>query len=210
MDKGITALSGVGSARAKYFENLGIHTAGELLRHYPRGYEDIGNIIDIADMSVSRGMKITLFAAVCGRITEKRIGGGRLLTSVPICDDSGAAVITYFNNRFIKNSLHEGVKYYFYGKINENGMPTLYNPEVYRLLPENGSLLPIYPLTAGLSQSFMRKTVAQALKITDISEPLTQELLDQYSLCGIKDALCKIHAPQSDEDIFRARRAADF
>lgn len=210
MDKGITALSGVGSARAKHFEKLGIHTIEELLRHYPRGYEDIGNIIDIADMSVSRGMKVTLFATVCGRITEKRIGGGRLLTSVPICDDSGAAVLTYFNNRFIKNSLREGVKYYFYGKITENGMPTLYNPEVYRSLPENGSLLPIYPLTSGLSQSFVRKSVAQALKITDIGESLPQELLNKYSLCGIKDAICKIHTPQSDEDIFRARRRLIF
>ena len=137
----------------------GIHTVSELLRLYPRRYDDLGNIIDIADAGAHRGgEKVTMYAKVCGVITEKRLSGGRLLTIVPVCDDSGATSISYFNNKFIKSSLKNGERYLFYGKIAVSGTPVIYNPEHYRRLPENGRLLPVYPLTSGISQSFMRKT----------------------------------------------------
>lgn len=71
MDESIKSLSGVGDTRAKYFERLGIHTVSELLRLYPRRYDDLGNIIDIADAGAHRGEKVTMYAKVCG-VTPKK------------------------------------------------------------------------------------------------------------------------------------------
>lgn len=205
MDESIKSLPGVGDARAKYFEKLKIHTVSELLRLYPRRYDDLGNIIDIADAGSHRGEKVTMYAKVCGVITEKRLSGGRLLTIVPVSDESGATNLSYFNNKFIKNSLKPGGRYLFYGKIAQNGPPIIYNPEHYRHLPENGRLLPVYPLTSGISQSFMRKTVAKALSRTYFTETLPPEIISEYGLISLDNSIKKIHAPRNSSDIFDAK-----
>ncbi len=205
MDESIKSLPGVGDARAKYFEKLKIHTVSELLRLYPRRYDDIGNIIDIADAGSHRGEKVTMYAKVCGVITEKRLSGGRLLTIVPVSDESGATNLSYFNNKFIKNSLKPGGRYLFYGKIAQNGPPIIYNPEHYRHLPENGRLLPVYPLTSGISQSFMRKTVAKALSRTYFTETLPPEIISEHGLISLDNSIKKIHAPRNSSDIFDAK-----
>lgn len=205
MDESIKSLPGVGNARAKYFEKLKIHTVSELLRLYPRRYDDIGNIIDIADAGSHRGEKVTMYAKVCGVITEKRLSGGRLLTIVPVSDESGATNLSYFNNKFIKNSLKPGGRYLFYGKIAQNGPPIIYNPEHYRHLPENRRLLPVYPLTSGISQSFMRKTVAKALSRTYFTETLPPEIISEYGLISLDNSIKKIHAPRNSSDIFDAK-----
>ena len=205
MDERIKSLPGVGDARAKSFEKLKIHTVSELLRLYPRRYDDLGNIIDIADAGSHRGEKVTMYAKVCGVITEKRLSGGRLLTIVPVSDESGATNLSYFNNKFIKNSLKPGGRYLFYGKIAQNGPPIIYNPEHYRHLPENGRLLPVYPLTSGISQSFMRKTVAKALSRTYFTETLPPEIISEYGLISLDNSIKKIHAPRNSSDIFDAK-----
>lgn len=205
MDESIKSLPGVGDARAKYFEKLKIHTVSELLRLYPRRYDDLGNIIDIADAGSHRGEKVTMYAKVCGVITEKRLSGGRLLTIVPVSDESGATNLSYFNNKFIKNSLKPGGRYLFYGKIAQNGPPIIYNPEHYRHLPENRRLLPVYPLTSGISQSFMRKTVAKALSRTYFTETLPPEIISEYGLISLDNSIKKIHAPRNSSDIFDAK-----
>jgi ATP-dependent DNA helicase RecG len=205
MDESIKSLPGVGDARAKYFEKLKIHTVSELLRLYPRRYDDLGNIIDIADAGSHRGEKVTMYAKVCGVITEKRLSGGRLLTIVPVSDESGATNLSYFNNKFIKNSLKPGGRYLFYGKIAQNGPPIIYNPEHYRHLPENGRLLPVYPLTSGISQSFMRKTVAKALSRTYFTETLPPEIISEHGLISLDNSIKKIHAPRNSSDIFDAK-----
>jgi len=205
MDESIKSLPGVGDARAKYFEKLKIHTVSELLRLYPRRYDDLGNIIDIADAGSHRGEKVTMYAKVCGVITEKRLSGGRLLTIVPVSDESGATNLSYFNNKFIKNSLKPGGRYLFYGKIAQNGPPIIDNPEHYRHLPENRRLLPVYPLTSGISQSFMRKTVAKALSRTYFTETLPPEIISEYGLISLDNSIKKIHAPRNSSDIFDAK-----
>ena len=205
MDESIKSLPGVGDARAKNFEKLKIHPVSELLRLYPRRYDDLGNIIDIADAGSHRGEKVTMYAKVCGVITEKRLSGGRLLTIVPVSDESGATNLSYFNNKFIKNSLKPGGRYLFYGKIAQNGPPIIYNPEHYRHLPENRRLLPVYPLTSGISQSFMRKTVAKALSRTYFTETLPPEIISEYGLISLDNSIKKIHAPRNSSDIFDAK-----
>lgn len=205
MDESIKSLPGVGDARAKYFEKLKIRTVSELLRLYPRRYDDLSNIIDIADAGSHRGEKVTMYAKVCGVITEKRLSGGRLLTIVPVSDESGATNLSYFNNKFIKNGLKPDGRYLFYGKIAQSGPPIIYNPEHYRYLPENGRLLPVYPLTSGISQSFMRKTVAKALSRTYFAETLPPEIISEYGLISLDNSIKKIHAPQNASDIFAAK-----
>ena len=101
MNERITKLPGIGPARQQYFEKLGITTTEQLLRLYPRRYEDIGNIVEISDLSIYRNQKVTVYARVSSAAVQKRLNGGRTLTSVPVSDSSGAINLYFFNNRFI-------------------------------------------------------------------------------------------------------------
>ncbi len=207
----ITKLSGVGPARAAAFEKLNIGTAEELLRLYPHRYEDIGNIVEISSLAAYRGQKVTLRVTVCGAVSEKRLSGSRMLTNIPVGDDSGATVISYFNNRFIKSALSRAETLYFYGKVAESGRPTLYNPELFYKIDESARLLPVYPLVSGLSQKVVRKTVAEALRTVDsLQDPLPEQIRGYYKLCGLAEALHGVHAPKTELEIQTARRRLVF
>ncbi len=210
MNERITKLPGIGPARQQYFEKLGITTTEQLLRLYPRRYEDIGNIVEISDLSIYRNQKVTVYARVSSAAVQKRLNGGRTLTSVPVSDSSGAINLYFFNNRFIKNSLHTDKTYYFYGKVSSKGVPTVYNPQIYRQLPENARFLPVYPLTDGITQNFMRKTVTEALKTADLFDPLTPGIRQKYGLCSLSEAFFKIHSPLSQQDISVSRHRLIF
>ena len=97
MNERITKLPGIGPARQQYFEKLGITTTEQLLRLYPRRYEDIGNIVEISDLSIYRNQKVTVYAGVSSAAVQKRLNGGRTLTSVPVSDSSGAINLYFFN-----------------------------------------------------------------------------------------------------------------
>ena len=210
MNESITKIPGIGPARQKYFNKLKITTVDQLLRLYPRRYEDMSNVVDISDMGFWRAQKITVCARVCSPPVQKRLDGGRTLTSVAAADSSGAVNIYFFNNRFIKNSLHTDRTYYFYGMVSSKGIPTMYNPQIYSVLPENSGFLPVYPLTEGITQNFIRKVIRQALKTADISDPLTPGILKTYGLCGLSDAFFKIHSPGSQRDIDVSRNRFIF
>ena len=204
MDKSITSVAGVGKTRAQYFEKLGVSTVSELLSLYPRRYEDVGNVIDICDLARHRGAKVTVRGSVCAALYERRLSGGRTLTRVPVADDSGAVALQFFNNKFIKNRLHGETEYFFYGKVTDKGPVTIYNPEVFETLPNGGGLLPVYPLTAGLTQGFMRKTVAAALKDYAPDDALG-DIARKRGLCGYAEALRLVNAPTSWQDVYAGR-----
>lgn len=210
MDKSVRYLKGVGEKNAEYLAKLDISTVGDLLRLIPRRYDDIGNVVDIDTLAWHRGEKVSIYATVAKHVTETRIAGGKTLTTVYAADDSGLTRITWFNNKFIKNMLSEGKRYIFYGKVAPSGPPSFTAPEFYETLPDSSRLLPIYPLSSGLKQKFMRKIIAQALSGATLSEPLPNTVLTQYGLISYPDAILKIHAPKSYADIESARKRLIF
>lgn len=211
MDKSVRYIKGVGEKRAQSFEKLGVFTVGELVRLLPRRYEDLGNITDIAELSRHRGEKVSVIATVARPVSETRVKGSMLLTNVYAEDLSGSLRIVYFNNKFIKNTLHQGKEYLFYGTVAKTGAATLTNPEIYPAdLPVSSQLLPIYPLVSGLSQSFMRKTVKTALEPLQLADPLPSSIVEKYRLCSLDTAIHSIHSPEKWEAVFHARRRLIF
>ena len=116
-EKPIETLSGVGVKRGELFRRLGVRTVGELLRYYPRGYVDHSHPVTIAQTQANEVCCIK--ATVEAPVNERRIAGGRLLSRVRVYDESGALLLTFFNNRYIKNMLKPGETYIFYGKITQ-------------------------------------------------------------------------------------------
>ncbi|MBQ8605981.1 MAG: ATP-dependent DNA helicase RecG [Clostridia bacterium] len=207
--KSIRYVKGVGEKKAESFKKLGVETVQDFVSLYPRRYEDVGNVVDVAHISWHRGEKVSVIAKVTRPLKETRVKGGMLLTTVFAEDLSGMLRIVYFNNKYIKNTLHEDGTYLFYGKVTGSG--ELVNPEVYSpSVKYDGGLLPVYPLVSGLSQKFMRKIADEALAQADYQEVLPSDIRFKYSLIEYRDAIYGVHKPVTWEQINFARKRLVF
>ena len=209
----ITALKGIGAAKAKLFEKVGVVTVQDLLYYFPRGYEDRTKIVPIYEAYDSQTVciKATVFSAV----RQRRISKTLSLYSVELADESGQMQATWFNNKYIKNSIHKGETYIFYGKVRRIGpRKTMENPIFERLdKPQvvTGKIVPLYPLTEGLTQKIVQTAMTQALDAAaELSDPLPRSLLARYSLVPLRQAVENIHFPSDFEAFEQARRRLVF
>ena len=130
-DSPITALRGVGPKKAAAFEKLGVHTVRDLVTLFPRRYEDRTRFTPIA--LAMPGDTVCIRAMVAAPPRLNRIRRGMELVKLRAVDDTGAVEITYFNQTYRKDSLHQGETYIFYGKVGLVGQKkTLTNPVAER------------------------------------------------------------------------------
>ena len=207
----VTDLRGVGPARAAALQRLGIFTLYDLLAFFPRDYEDRTNPVTIAQLQP--GVPACFEAMVVSQPVLRRIGKGRDVTNLTVADETGKLTLHYFNQAYIKNQLHYGQRYYFYGALLEHGMQMV-NPafeEADRPGTVTNRLLPVYPLTAGLSNRTLCACIQQALSAAGaLPELLPEAVRTQYSLCGVTEAYTAVHAPESWDALQRARKRLVF
>ena len=209
----ITALKGIGAAKAKLFEKVGVVTVEDLLFYFPRGYEDRTKIVPIYEAYDSQTVciKATVFSAVRQRQINKTLS----LYSVELADESGQMQATWFNNKYIKNSIHKGETYIFYGRVRRVGpRKTMENPIFERLdKPQvvTGKIVPLYPLTEGLTQKIVQTAMTQALDASaELSDPLPCSLLAHCTLVPLRQAVEHIHFPLDFDAFEQARRRLVF
>ena len=206
----ITKLKGVGEKRAKLFQKLGAPTAGDLLRLYPRAYED-WSLHTLIRETVLNDIAV-IKASVLRRPTETRVRGGKLLYRTVVTDGDSDMVLTFFNNRYIPSLLKEGETYLFRGKVTGTLLRReMISPE---FLAESKSLSiqPIYPATQGLSSRQIASAVQNALTLLpeQLHDPLPDKLREQYHLCTLRYALETIHFPKTPEELATARFRLTF
>lgn len=206
-DVHIQYLKGVGPARAKLFSKLGIDTVGALLRFFPRTYENWKDTVSILEAAPDK--QVCIKAIVAQPPEEHRTAGGRLLTKTTATDGTWVMTLTFFNNRYVKNQLEEGQEYLFFGKIQDSiyGGREMLSPRFVKAEGGTG-LHPVYHQTESLNAKAIAKCVRTALDTFPdlLQETLPEAILKQYRLPGLREAVEKIHFPQSDEDINTARR----
>lgn len=207
----VTDLRGVGSARAAALQRLGIFTLYDLLAYFPRDYEDRTNPVEIAQLQP--GVPACFEALVVSQPVLRRIGKGRDVTNLTVADETGKLTLHYFNQPYIKTQLHYGQSYYFYGTLLEHGMQ-MANPafeESGRPGTVTNRLLPVYPLTAGLSNRTLCACIRQAFSAAGaLPELLPETVREQYGLCGVTEAYTAVHAPESWEALQSARKRLVF
>ena len=207
----VTDLRGVGPARAEVFRKLGIFTLYDLLAYFPRDYEDRTNPIEIAQLQP--GVPACFEAMVVSQPVLRRIGKGRDVTNLTVADETGKLTLHYFNQPYIKTQLHYGERYYFYGTLSEQGMQ-MANP-AFEAADRPGAvtnrLLPVYPLTAGLSNRTLCACIRQALSEAGaLPELLPETVREWYGLCGVTEAYTSVHMPESWDALRRARKRLVF
>lgn len=206
----IKALKGIGEKRAELLKRLGVESIGALLYYFPRAYEDWSAPVPIADAAL--GDYTCIRARLDGGVREQRISGGRLLSKATIYDNSSYITITFFNNRFIKDTLNDGEEYLFYGKLTEKaGRREMLSPAFLKG-KESPKMHPIYNLTAGITSRQIEPAVEAAIKLLpeEIKDPLSDDIRKRYNLCGLRSAIVNIHLPHDRNALQAAKRRLIF
>lgn len=214
LDDSIQFVKGIGPKKAKLFEKLHIRTLRDALETYPRDYEDRTRITRIADIDAED--KYAIRAVVGTEPKVNRIRKGLTLVKCTIFDESGSLNVTYFNNPYAAALLRVGQEYVFYGKVQGWGRGrTLISPQSEKVAPDAdhpGRIVPVYPLTAGLTQRDMERVTDAALAAVpgDWPDPLPEMLRAKYRLLDAADAIAAIHRPQTANEVGQARRRMVF
>ncbi len=206
------SLPGIGPKKAALLEKLGLRTLQDALELYPRDYDDRTHITPIA--ALQEGERACVRAIVGSTPELRRIRRGMELTKCTIFDESGSIGVTYFNNRYYAALLREGQEYLFCGAVQGRGRGRqLISPDYEKLSPGAcGHIVPIYPLTAGITQRMLLQLTEAALNAAEGKYPdfLPGHLLAQYGLPPLQNALRSIHRPETMEEAAAARRRMVF
>lgn len=206
-------IKGIGEQRAKALQKLNISTLRDLISYFPRAYEDRRIICRICDLRP--GESACVRAMVAAEPTLSRIRRGLELVKLRAVDETGALDVTFFNQVYMKSSLRAGEVYIFFGKAEGNLLKkSMSNPVVERegVQVLTGRIVPVYPLTAGVSQGLLIKSVEQGLAACRelLPDPLPDEVRRDHQLCHIGYAYGQIHFPSNEEELSVARRRLVF
>ncbi len=211
LESRIQYLKGVGEARAKLFAKQNIYSVSDLLRNYPRAYEDWNFVTPIRDAQINEN--VCLKAVVAQAPSVVTVKGGKILVKTSIADGTDYMQIVFFNNKYVKDQLKENEEYLFFGKVTEDkyGGRTMLSPR-FEKAGDKQRIRPIYKATSSLSSKTTERLVETALKQLDgnIPEILPQYLINKYRLMPFKDALRAIHFPESEKELSLAKRRFIF
>ncbi len=207
-DESVNCLSGVGGARKALLERLSIRTIGDLLVHVPVRFLDRRSIAPIAELRPG------IDAVVSGKIVSvarRRSRKGPSLTAV-LSDDTGSITLTFFRSGFPGSKLRQGTGVVACGTVESFRGYTIVHPELYFSEEAAGAvnapgMLPIYGLTAGLTQRTMRKLVVFALDAVrnSLVDILPGDVIAAAGFSGRWDVLRAAHRPDSPEEGKSAR-----
>ena len=209
----LTALPGVGPARARSLEKLGLRTVGDLLCYYPRDYEDRTKRYAIAQAPADTPVCVSAMVAETPRLS--RIRKGLELTRVKVVDGSAAMTLTFFNQSYVRDALVPGQEYIFYGRVEgDRGGRQMTNPVFERedRARFTGRILPVYPLTAGVSNNLLAGLAQRAVEecACQVAETLPADLLEAHDLAPAEFSCRSIHFPQDFDALARAKRRLVF
>ena len=213
LNKSVQFIKGVGEARAKLLNRLGIYELKDLITYYPRTYEDrsipkkIEELVD-GEEALIEVMPVT-------RVSEVRIRRNMTILKMNARDDTGVCQMTWFNQSYLKGMFKPGEYYKFYGKVSKKGNKVEMNSPVYDKAEDTkntGRIIPIYPTTFKLSQTTLRKIIENGLSEMNgkIDESLPEYLIDEYKLLDLNTAVKQIHFPDSFDDFNLARKRLVF
>jgi len=217
LETAVQFLKGVGPARARSLSRLGIDAVGDLLAHYPRRYFDRTSTRPIRGLGSGQDVTVLGEVLTCSERRTRR--GGSLLT-VAVGDDTGVLFCVWFNQRFLAKQFRPGRRVMASGIVQMHaGRPQLAHPDFEILEREakdgdtatglhTGRLVPVYGLTAGVGQYWLRSLVRQALDLVGggLPDPLPDSLRKRHGFPGRAQALADIHFPRDPAAREAARR----
>lgn len=201
----VTSLKGVGPKKAEALKKLGISTLEDLVFFLPRSYEDRRNRVDIIDAKEDQNAVVT--GEVKLVVNDRYRGGRKQMLRLLVDDGTGSMEVVFFNAKYLQHSFRTGRKYTFFGKVARNfGKMQMIHPEFSEADGMEEGILPVYPMTKGISQKEMRtwqKSVKKAYAAAE--DILSSETVERNRLCSLSYALENVHFPQEKQKLLEAK-----
>ena len=208
LDENIIELKGIGEKTGKLFNKLGVYTCSDLLGYYPRGYELFEAPLRACDLkeNVICATKLTII----GSVTKRRVRNLSIV-AFEAADETGRVKMAFFNAPYLASSIKSGTTHVFRGVVKRKGnffsmdQPKMYKIEEYA--PLIGRMRPRYPLTKGLSNNMVMKSVEKAFQsVGKLEEFIPKDILDRLGLMDYNKALTGVHFPENGKYLEDARR----
>ena len=193
----ITTLRGIGPKKAEALAKLQIETIEDLIRLLPREYQDRRTVTPIAQLTA--GTPATVVGRV-EKVSQQYYRGGRKqLLRILISDASGSMSVLFFHAQFLKKSFRVGESFAFYGKVSAvRGGLAMVHPSFSPAERRETGILPVYPLTKGITQRDMYSWQRQAAGVYDqMEECLPEEITERNRLTDPSTAIANMHFPES-------------
>jgi len=210
----IEKINRIGKVTAKKLNKLGIRKVQDLLEYYPFRYEDYSKIVKIVDLQ--SGMKVNV-RGVIDIIQNRRNPRRRTaVTEAIIKDETEQLKVIWFNQPYIGRTLKEGDLISLAGEVKEDFAGVqMVSPQYEKIFGDQVThttgLVPIYNLTAGLTNKQLRFLIKSIISLTDkIDEVLPAKIQKKYQLINLQQAVHNIHFPKSPEILEQAKRRLKF
>lgn len=200
----VSQLNKVGKKTAGHFKRLNIKNIGDLLSYFPFRYEDYRQVYKI--LQLKPGMSATVLARIEFINSKRSRRRGKNIIEAMLSDDSGSFRAIWFNQPFIAKNLQTGDQIYLSGKVSDDMFGVKMNSPYYEknknIQTHTARMVPMYPLTHGITQKQMRFLMEQALPVTEkMKDWIPEKVLEKFDLVPLKDSLQGIHFPKDDVDL---------
>lgn len=209
----VREIKGIGEKTEKLFQKMGVYTAGDLLRYYPRTYDIYEAPVPVSELE--EGTVAAVEGCVFGSV---QVSPNRKLQTVSalIRDLTGTLKVLWFRMPFLRNTLRSGSRIIVRGRVvNKRGGLVMEHPEIFQPVEKYqeklNTMQPVYPLTAGLSNLTVMKAVWEALEHIHLQrETIPESIRQRYHLCEYNYALRGIHFPADKTMYMYARKRLVF
>jgi ATP-dependent DNA helicase RecG len=210
----INEVKGIGAKTTELFEKIGVYTVGDILLRFPRTYIQYPKAVSFPLAEpLTEGM--CAVRALVSRAPVTRKTAKMPVTLLVIGDETDHIQLVWYRMPYIQKNVISGRQYVFYGKlVRKNGQftmeqPVCFSPEQYGALEL--MFMPVYSLTAGITNNLMTKTIRAALTDeTLFSDYIPTEIRHFYELCEFNYAIKQIHFPDDMDTLIHARRRLVF
>lgn len=213
LKQNVQYIKGVGPNRVKLLNLLGIYTIEDLISYYPRAYQDRSKIKKIEELQ--EGEEALIEAVTLSGVSTFKLRRNMSVSKVQVQDDTGRCLITWFNQDYIKSTIHAKEKYKFYGKVTKKIGQTEMTSPVFDKEGENkntGKIIPVYPTTKKLSENAIRQAIENALMLVEneLEDNLPEYIKKEYELENLETAVKQIHFPTDFNSLTEARKRLVF
>ena len=206
----VSNLYGAGKTTVEQLNRLGVSTVGDLLRLWPRAWEDRSRYNTLSEWNTFHKLNVPVTI-----MDQQWFGYGRMKTlKLIVCDSEGTrGELACFNRPFLEKSFPEGTKALVYGSFSvKYGAIQSSSFDIEQYDTAERRVLPVYPLTQGLTQTKLRKLIEQALNsyARGIDSELPTDVLNKYGYPDKRTVLFAMHRPASMQEAENARTALIF
>jgi ATP-dependent DNA helicase RecG len=210
----VTAVRGIGQKQSQLLAKLDLHTIEDMLYYFPRRYDDYSELKLIKDLKY--GEEVTVLAYVKSITTFNTRNKNRKIIQAIVSDDTGSIQLMWFNQEYHLRYLRKNMFLSISGKVEQYmGRLVMYHPDyepVEKDQLNTKRIVPVYALTARLSQKWLRRMIFNVVNewAPKIPEFMTEYILEDADLMDLSSALKEIHFPETVPDLKKARYRLAF